>query len=117
MGGLPRRGPLDAAEWGLHQPRGAEGFSGALRKLTQKSPSNFMTPREVPVKVSVKQLLDVGGGKRILQEMDLENPGIEGEHGSYSFYVSDAADKFKQFANSILPYDIDMTRQINIEEY
>ena len=63
MGGLPRRGPLDAAEWGLHQPRGAEGFSGALRKLTQKSPSNFMTPREVPVKVSVKQLLDVGGGK------------------------------------------------------
>ena len=52
------------AEGSLHQPRGAEGFSGALRKLTQKSPSNFVTPREVPVKVRVKQqLLDVGGGK------------------------------------------------------
>lgn len=41
----------------------------------------------------------------------------EEEHGEYSFYVSDAADKFKQFANSILPYDIEMTKQINIEEY
>ena len=51
-------------EWALRHPRVAEGFSGALRKLTQKSPSNLMTTREVPVKVSVKQLLDlVGGGK------------------------------------------------------
>lgn len=55
--------------------------------------------------------------KSILQNMDLENPNAEGEHGSYSFYVSDAADKFKQFANSILPYDIETTKQINIEEY
>ena len=55
--------------------------------------------------------------KKILQAYDMENPDIEGDHGSYSFYVSDAADKFKQFANTILPYDIDTTRQINIEEY
>ena len=55
--------------------------------------------------------------KRLLQEQDMENPDIEGDHGSYSFYVSDAADKFKQFANSILPYDIEMTQQIQIEEY
>ena len=55
--------------------------------------------------------------KRNLKEMDKENPDIEGDHGSYSFYVSDAADKFKQFANSILPYDIETTKQINIEEY
>lgn len=55
--------------------------------------------------------------KKILKEYDMENPDIEGDHGSYSFYVSDAADKFKQFANTILPYDIDTTRQINIEEY
>lgn len=55
--------------------------------------------------------------KKILKEYDMENPDIEGDHGSYSFYVSDAADKFKQFANSILPYDIDTTKQINIEEY
>lgn len=55
--------------------------------------------------------------KRLLQEQDMENPDIEGDHGSYSFYVSDAADKFKQFANSILPYDIETTQQIQIEEY
>ena len=54
--------------------------------------------------------------KALLQESDMENPDIEGDHGSYSFYVSDAADKFKQFANSILPYDIETTKQINIEE-
>ena len=55
--------------------------------------------------------------KHLLKELDMENPDIKGDHGSYSFYVSDAADKFKQFANSILPYDIETTRQINIEEY
>lgn len=55
--------------------------------------------------------------KKLLQENDMENPDVEGEHGSYSFYVSDAADKFKQFANSIMPYDIETTKQINIEEY
>jgi glutamate racemase len=55
--------------------------------------------------------------RKILKEYDMENPDIEGDHGSYSFYVSDAADKFKQFANSILPYDIETTKQINIEEY
>ena len=47
----------------------------------------------------------------------MENTGEDQAHASYSFYVSDAADKFKQFANSILPYDIETTKQINIEEY
>ena len=55
--------------------------------------------------------------KALLAKYDMENPDVEGDHGAYSFYVSDAADKFKQFANSILPYDIEMTKQINIEEY
>lgn len=55
--------------------------------------------------------------KGILKQRGMENVGKEGEHAAYSFYVSDAADKFKQFANSILPYDIETTQQINIEEY
>lgn len=55
--------------------------------------------------------------KLVLEERGIENPESNAEHGSYSFYVSDAADKFKQFANSILPYDIETTKQINIEEY
>jgi len=55
---------------------------------------------------------------RLLKREGIANPGMnqeESEH--YQFYVSDASDKFKQVANSILPYDIDTTKQINIEEY
>lgn len=33
------------------------------------------------------------------------------------FYVSDAADKFENFADSIMPFDVDETNKINIEEY
>ena len=55
--------------------------------------------------------------KKLLENCNMENTGEGQEHASYSFYVSDAADKFKQFANSILPYDIETTKQINIEEY
>ncbi len=55
--------------------------------------------------------------KLLLEEKKLANEKREEERASYTFYVSDAADKFKQFANSILPYDIETTKQINIEEY
>ena len=55
--------------------------------------------------------------KKLLQEMQIDNPDVADEYASYKFYVSDAADKFKQFANSILPYDIETIQQINIEEY
>ena len=55
--------------------------------------------------------------KKLLEERGIENTGENQAHAAYSFYVSDAADKFKQFANSILPYDIETTKQINIEEY
>lgn len=55
--------------------------------------------------------------RQVLKDYDMENTEMSDEHAAYSFYVSDAADKFKQFANSILPYDIETTKQINIEEY
>lgn len=55
--------------------------------------------------------------KALLEEYDMANESIEGEHAVYEFYVSDAAEKFRQFANSIWPYDIATTKQINIEEY
>lgn len=55
--------------------------------------------------------------KHVLEKCNIENTGEEQKHASYEFYVSDAADKFKQFANSILPYDIETTKQVNIEEY
>ncbi len=37
--------------------------------------------------------------------------------GQYRFFVSDAADKFCRFANSILPFEVETTGKINIEEY
>ena len=48
---------------------------------------------------------------------ELLNDGSQEQRATYSFYVSDAAEKFMQFANSILPYDVETTKQINIEEY
>ena len=43
---------------------------------------------------------------------DVESAGTK-----YEFFVSDAAEKFCDFANSILPYDIEQVQQINIEGY
>ena len=55
--------------------------------------------------------------KRLLTDRQLLNPGSRESEFPYRFFVSDAAEKFKQFANSILPFDVEMTQQINIEEY
>lgn len=56
--------------------------------------------------------------KRVLDQKNLANIcEVDSPSSMYRFYVSDAAEKFKEFANSILPYDITMTKQINIEQY
>lgn len=56
--------------------------------------------------------------ERLLKKKNLENTGTkEPVNEPYRFYVSDAADKFRTFANSILPYDIETTQKIHIEEY
>lgn len=53
----------------------------------------------------------------------LAEKGLESEHRPglgtelYRFYVSDGAEKFKQFANSILNYGILSAKVVNIEEY
>lgn len=45
--------------------------------------------------------------------------GLENTHGGneHLFYVSDGAEKFKAFANTILPCDVQETKDINIEQY
>lgn len=53
--------------------------------------------------------------KAVLDEKNMSNE--DNEFNKYEFYVSDAAEKFKQFANSVLPYDVETIHQINIEEY
>ncbi len=56
--------------------------------------------------------------ERLLEREHIANTGAKAPgREPYRFFVSDAADKFKRFANSILPYDIETTRKINIEEY
>lgn len=56
--------------------------------------------------------------KQMLSEMDLlddEPPGLGRDQ--YRFYVSDKAEKFVRFANSIINYGILSAKTINIEEY
>ena len=44
-----------------------------------------------------------------------EAPGLGAN--KYQFYVSDSAEKFKQFANSIIKYGILSAKTVNIEDY
>lgn len=56
--------------------------------------------------------------KELLHKESLESekrPGLGTE--LYRFFVSDAADKFLHFANSIIPYGILSAKVINIEDY
>lgn len=56
--------------------------------------------------------------KHLLGENGILNDGNAKFEGPvHEFFVSDAAEKFRQFANSILPYGIDTTKLIHIEEY
>ena len=55
--------------------------------------------------------------KQLLEEEQIAKDVSEGAHAEYDFYVSDAAEKFRQFAGTIWPCEIDTTKQISIEEY
>lgn len=52
--------------------------------------------------------------KRVLVREGLESTALTGEH---KFYVSDGAEKFKKFANTILPCEVVETKDINIESF
>ena len=51
--------------------------------------------------------------KQLLMEQGLMNNSTNPEH---KFFVSDGAEKFRDFANSILPCDIVETKDVNIEQ-
>ncbi|MCD7813053.1 MAG: glutamate racemase [Lachnospiraceae bacterium] len=56
----------------------------------------------------------------LLKREGLENPDEPADPPAtepYRFFVSDMAEKFGKFANSILPYDIETIQKINIEDY
>lgn len=65
-----------------------------------------------PAYETAKELRELLEEKGLLND---EHPRL-GEN-QYRFYVSDGADKFKQFANSIIKYGILSAKTINIEEY
>lgn len=52
--------------------------------------------------------------KQVLMQAGIENTEPAGEH---KFYVSDGADKFKRFANTILPCEVVETEDVNIESF
>ena len=56
-------------------------------------------------------------GRLLTREGLVNDGGTDCAGEKYQFFVSDAAEKFAEFANSILPYDVKKTRKINIEEY
>ena len=53
--------------------------------------------------------------KRVLEEQGLSCK--EWSKQEHEFYVSDGADKFRTFANTILPCDVVETSAVNIEQY
>ncbi len=65
-----------------------------------------------PAYETARELKELLAEKNLLNE---EAPKL-GEN-QYQFYVSDGAEKFKRFANSIIKYGILSTKIINIEEY
>ena len=55
--------------------------------------------------------------KKLLKEQGIQSTGEGQSDFPYRFYVSDLAEKFKDFANSILPFDVEKTQKIDIEKY
>ena len=49
--------------------------------------------------------------KKLLSRLDLASNEVAQEEFPYRFYVSDLAEKFKDFANSILPYNVEKHRR------
>ncbi|BCN28817.1 glutamate racemase [Anaeromicropila herbilytica] len=52
--------------------------------------------------------------RELLLQKNIESNTLETNH---KFYVSDGAEKFKTFANTILPCDVATTKDVNIEQY
>ena len=65
-----------------------------------------------PAYETARELKELLNARDILNE---EAPSL-GEN-QYQFYVSDGAEKFKRFANSIIKYGILSAKTINIEQY
>lgn len=122
--------PLVEEGW-LHDPVTVEVASRYLKELQDKDVDTLIlgcthyplirsTIRQVMgeevclVNPAYETALELG---KLLEEQGLSSTGTEQKEFPYRFYVSDLVDEFKEFANSILPYDVEMTKKIDIEKY
>ena len=122
--------PLVEEGW-LHDPVTVEVASRYLKELQDKDVDTLIlgcthyplirsTIRQVMgeevclVNPAYETALELG---KLLEEQGLSSTGTEQKEFPYRFYVSDLADEFKEFAKSILPYDVEMTKKIDIEKY
>ena len=122
--------PIVEEGW-LHDPVTVEVASRYLKELQDKDVDTLIlgcthyplirsTIRQVMgeevclVNPAYETALELG---KLLEEQGLSSTGTEQKEFPYRFYVSDLADEFKEFANSILPYDVEMTKKIDIEKY
>ncbi len=83
--------------------------------LIRSTVGNIMGERVTlvnPAYETAKELKRMLGQKGLLNR---EAPELGSNQ--YQFFVSDAAEKFKQFANSIIKYGILSAKKVNIEEY
>lgn len=55
--------------------------------------------------------------KALLAKENMANDSVQTEGSQYSFFVSDAAEKFQKFANTVMPFAVPTTNVVNIEEY
>ncbi len=53
--------------------------------------------------------------KQLLEDRNMLCSSADTEEFPYRFFVSDLAEEFKKFANSILPYNVEMTRKVDLE--
>ena len=122
--------PLVEEGW-LHDPVTTEVAARYLKELQDKKVDTLIlgcthypllrsTIREIMgedvclVNPAYETALELG---RLLTEKGLSSTGAQQKEFPYRFFVSDLADEFKEFANSILPYDVEMTKKIDIEKY
>ena len=123
--------PLVEEGW-LHDPVTTEIVSRYLQELKDKEIdtlilgcTHYPLIRSLVGKIAGDQVTLVNPAyetaqelRRLLEQEQLINTGENNKKDEmHQFYVSDAAEKFGEFANSILPYDVKRARKINIEEY
>lgn len=82
--------------------------------LLRSTVGRVMGPEVTLVNPAYETALEL---KQVLRESQLLNEEDDSSQDKYRFYVSDLAEKFTNFASSILPDQVKQTKKINIEEF